>query len=264
MKKPLAYRIWFKVLMACCFFLPIITEATYKPQDTFIVIAEVLKNPIIGSIPAILPVAKLILLAVTLYTIFTLHNSEKVILVYYSVILLLTGLFQNMSETQYGVSYILGNTVVQWTIITFCLYDLIKRKTHIYRTNFDKRMIWVIPLMLFAILMPYTLQGTTYVPGFQSIFTNAAGLTYCMVTPIVVGLLLLFHQSIYKPTLNVIAYAGLLFGIFSMTTWFVFDNANWWLGFVRLPLLIISGYGVWVSRYTNYQTGIRQQGHDNS
>ena len=95
--------------------------------------------------------------------------------------------------------------------------------------------------------MPYNIKNNTIVPSISTIFTNEAGVTYCMITPVILGILL-FSKNINKATLNIISFVGLSFGIFNMMTWFGFNIKDWWMGILHLPLLIISIYGLRISK----------------
>lgn len=98
--------------------------------------------------------------------------------------------------------------------------------------------------MLAALLMPYAVDGQDVImPAFQlSILWNEAGLTYCMITPVILGVMLLFSKGVYKPLLSVISYTGFLFGLMNMITWFALRSENWWMGILHFPLLILSIY----------------------
>ena len=53
-------------------------------------------------------------------------------------------------------------------------------------------------------------------PSISTIFTNEAGVTYCMITLVIIGMLILFSKNINKATLNVISFVGLSFGILNI------------------------------------------------
>lgn len=64
----------------------------------------------------------------------------------------------------------------------------------------------------------------------------------------ILGILILFSKNINKATLNVISFVGVSFGIFNMMTWFGFNIKDCWMGILHLPLLIISIYGLRISK----------------
>ena len=106
----------------------------------------------------------------------------------------------------------------------------------------------VIPMFL-AFLMPYSINsmGIVYPSLTASVFFNESGVTYCMITPLLIGILLLFSKGVHKPTFSVISYVGFIFGLLNMMTWFVLQIDNWWMGVLHLPLVIISLYGLLVA-----------------
>lgn len=250
-RKPLGHTIWFKVILTVLVFLPAITQFPYDPANTPDVIASVLAHPLVASIPSLLPIAKLILLLAVLIPIISDKFSRRVFLGYYCIILIIIGIFQNMAVTgDYGFVWLLGNTCVQFAVLLYCLYDLLCNITIISRENVNKKRLWVTVLMLLAFLMPYKTDMFGIVrPSFTaSVLWNESGVTYCMITPVIIGIMLIFSKGIHKPAMSVVSYVGLLFGLLNMMTWFGMQSENWWMGILHLPLLILSFYGLIVSK----------------
>ncbi len=248
MKKNIVYSWWFKVILILLEFCPIITQNPYNPQNTTILIGDVLKHPFINDVGFALVIAKIVLLLILIIPFTKNKYSHKFILGYYTIILLISGLFQNMSNTEYGFTFIVGNMILEFSVAGFCLYDFIKNKSVIAKEDINKKSLWIIPLMFLALLMPYTINNNTVIPSVNSIFTNEAGVTYCMITPVIIGILILFNKEINKPTLHIISFVGAIFGVLNAMTWFGVDIQNWWMGILHLPLLILSIYGLIVSK----------------
>ena len=242
------YKKWFKILLVLVMFCPLITEQKYNHQYTTNVIGSVLEHPYINNIGVGLIITKIILLVVCLLPLLMKEKSCKYILGYYGVILLFVGLFQNMSNTEYGFTFIIGNMIVQYIVSICCFNDVIKSKSKISKEDLNKKALWIIPLMILAFLMPYIIENNKIIPSISTIFTNEAGVTYCMITPVIIGMLILFSKNIDKATINIISFVGLSFGIFNMMTWFGFNIKDWWMGILHLPLLIISIYGLKISK----------------
>lgn len=264
-RKTFISTVWFKILLVVLMFLPAYSQVAYDPINTSEVIALVLSKPVITSISWLLPVSKFILLSVVVFSFFYSTSpknlSSKILLGYYFVILLIVGIFQNMSYTdEYGFVWLIGNTLVMLVISLICITDVIKNKTTIRRENFRKDRLWIVVLMLLAFLMPYSVNASNNIsPSFSlNILYNESGLTYCMITPVIIGVLLLFSDGVDKLTLSIISYVGLLFGIMNILTWFVFNQNNWWMGVLHLPLVIISFLGLIDKRITRQR---RTQGH---
>ena len=91
------------------------------------------------------------------------------------------------------------------------------------------------------------LNGKMYF-SLKDLIMNESGLTYCMVTPIILSILLLYYPRINGITLRITSFVGLLFGILNMITWFILNTNFWWMGILHLPLLIISCVGLVLSK----------------
>jgi hypothetical protein len=224
---------------------------TNDPAKSTEVIAAVMSHPLVSSINWLLPITKLLLLFIVILPVISNRFLQRFLLGYYSFILLVVGILQNMSFSEnYGFVWLVGNTLVQITVLAYCLVDVIKNKTVIRRENISIKRLWVLIPMAFAFLMPYSVDSLNRVfPSFTSeVLFNESGVTYCMITPVILGIILLFLKGVHKPTLSVISYVGLIFGLFNMMTWFGMQRENWWMGILHLPLLILSFYGLLAAR----------------
>lgn len=250
-RKALGHTIWFKIILTILIFLPPHTQIAYDPAKSTEVIAAVMSHPLVTSINWLLPIAKLLLLFVVILPVISNRFSQRFLLGYYSFILLVVGILQNISFTEnYGFVWLVGNTLVQITVLVYCTADVIKNKTVIQRENISKNRLWVLIPMALALLMPYSVDSLNRVfPSFTAeVLLNESGVTYCMITPVILGIILLFSKGVHKPTLSVISYVGFIFGLLNMLTWFGMQRENWWMGVLHLPLLILSFYGLLVAR----------------
>jgi hypothetical protein len=87
-------------------------------------------------------------------------------------------------------------------------------------------------------------------PDFNIIYllTNEAGLTFCMMTPVYISLLILHYPRINLVTLIVTSLVGTIIGIYNILTNFImFPSLLWWNGILHLPLILISVYGLIIS-----------------
>ena len=50
LKKPLVYRVWFKLVLIALVMLPAMSEIHYDPQDTSLVIFQVLSSDLYYSV----------------------------------------------------------------------------------------------------------------------------------------------------------------------------------------------------------------------
>jgi len=72
------------------------------------------------------------------------------------------------------------------------------------------------------------------------------GLTFCFTTPVFLLGLILIYPNVNQFAFRITAFSGLLYGLFNLTHWFNPDTQ--WMGFLHLPLLIISIYALILPR----------------
>ena len=255
--KPLTSRWWFRAVLIVLFvFVPPYAVLPHDSSQVSDITAATLAHPLAYEISWLLPIAKLLLLAAVIAPLFIgVRRGGRWLLGYYSLVLIIVAIFQNMAQTeQFGDTWLIGSTLVQLVVAAVCIYDLRRGLTGIDRSSLALRRVWLVPLMALAYLMPYAVNASGHVyPSLAHILTNEPGLTYCMITPIVIGMMLLFPGKIHKPTLSLISFTGLLFAIANMMTWFVLRPADWWMGVLHLPLLLTSIYGLWEARLPRYK-----------
>lgn len=248
-EKPLSHRWWFRLLLAGCFLLPAISEVSYDPARTTEVVRAVLQNPYAVSVPALLPIAKLALAAALVLPFVGARRAGRFVVGYYAAILLLVAFLQNMAQTEtFGFVWLVGNTVMQLVVAAFCLVDAVTGRTTMTPADISPKRLWLLAPMLLALLMPYSIESGQVVPSLESVLWNEAGVTYCMITPVVLGVLLIFPGGVDNRTLSVASFVGVIFGLINLLVWFVVNPQDWWMGVLHVPLVILAGYGLIVSR----------------
>lgn len=201
-------------------------------------IQSVLMQPWSEAVPILMPVAKLALLAVAVIGVTGKGPYAKIVLGYYAAILAVVAVFQNTATLSDGVAIIVGNLLAQLVVVAVCLLGL-HHTSDTAALRHDR--LWMLPLMLWAWLYPFALQGNTVVPGgWAEVLTNSAGVTYCMVTPVIVGTMALRPAAYGRTTRVVVGWLALIFGLLNMLTWFAVKPASWWMGVLHLPLLVIA------------------------
>jgi hypothetical protein len=80
------------------------------------------------------------------------------------------------------------------------------------------------------------------------------GLTFCFTTPIFLFLLIMFYPQVNLLAYRITAFNGLLYALFNLTHWFTPELR--WMGFLHLPLLILSVYALILPRlYKEQEAG---------
>lgn len=254
-RKQLGHTRWVKIVLGVLFFVPPLVQSGYDPAGTSRVVSTVLAHPLSLSIPALLPLAKGLLLAVTVAAFVSRRNTSRLVLGYYALILLVVGIFQNMAFTdRYGFAWLIGNTLLQFIVAGWCLWGVFRGKMMIIsRDTMNPKRLWVLLPMAIAFLFPYnfdSIQATNLVHadfGFAMLY-NDAGVTYCMVTPVLLGILIVFSSGVNSGLLSVTSFVAAGFGLLNMATWFALQPQDWWMGVLHLPLMVLSIYGFILAR----------------
>jgi hypothetical protein len=262
--KPLGHSVLVKVALAVLFFVPALTAYGYDPVTTPQVVSAVLSNPLsIVWLPA-LPVAKLLLLGVGILALVSKRDVARFVLGYYAIVLLIVGIFQNMAVTnQYGFTWLVGNTLLQFIIAAFCFADLAKGRSTISRASLNRKWLWVLLPMALALLFPYnvdSVQASGIIsPDFgPALLYNDTGLTFCMITPVMLGILIIHSSGVDSALMSVVSFVALGFGLLNMVSWFVLEPQNWWMGVLHTPLMVLSVYGLILARKGQARRASRQ------
>jgi len=96
----------------------------------------------------------------------------------------------------------------------------------------------------------YPVDLDTMKPDFNplGLFVNVAGVTFCMMTPVYVGLLSLYWPKVNISTLRVTSLVGLIIALYNVVLNFCIEpSLLWWNGVLHIPLLSISLYGLILS-----------------
>lgn len=86
-------------------------------------------------------------------------------------------------------------------------------------------------------LMPY------FSPAY--LFTNSAGLSFCMMTPVYIAILTLYYSRVNIATLRITSLVGIIIDFYNMLNFL--NPTGLWLGALHIPLLTISMYGLILS-----------------
>lgn len=183
--------------------------------------------------------------------------------IYVAISCLFFALYHGIGKTQeYGVVINIGNLMMFLTVSASWFWEVF-----VQRNNFSSKKqpfwkYWIAPLVLLAFWFPVNRQ--TLMSDFNPIyfFTNGAGLAFCTMTPLYIGVLTVYYPTINSVTLRVTSIVGLSAALANMHLEFVkYPDTMWWVGVLHLPLLIISVYGLLLSlkrRMNNNITNSKQ------
>jgi hypothetical protein len=238
--ESLTSKWWLYLILGFLFFLPSCSAIKYPTTEIPKVIVEVLKNPIIYSYPIIFPVLKILMLIMVLGIFLSNIRINRIFAFFISVLLLAVSLFQNSAFTNnYGFVLLTGSCILQLVVAISWLWEVLSPE-NVYPKPKDFQWKWIlVPLVFLSYWFPMDNSAN---PDFSitSLFTNGAMLTYCMVTPILLFLLIAAYPRVNVVTFRITRFVGLLFGGMNMINWFILNREFWWLGVLHLPLFLLA------------------------
>ncbi|UCB46106.1 MAG: hypothetical protein JSV25_01395 [Spirochaetota bacterium] len=234
---------WFYLIILILFFVPSYTAKPYEQSNILGLMKAVFSNPLILSVPILKPIAKIIPI-ILVAGIITIGNKMKQSFnIYFTLLNFCLAVFQHTAITgQYGLVVISGNITVILIVALFWIREIIIKRNDFKVQKLSLWKWWVVPFAIFAFWYPVDMKTIT--PHFNALYfiNNESGLTYCMITPVILALLTMYYPNINIPTLRVTSYVGAVFGILNMISWFIMESQFWWMGVLHVPLLVISLY----------------------
>ena len=186
---------------------------------------------------------------ILLVCIFIFRNKVgRLFAIYVGITYVLFAIGQSVAITEkYGVSICTINVVMFLIVAAFWAWEVVVLQGDYTLRKLPVWRYWVVPLAVLAFWAP---SGRGGGPGFNPVllFTNGAGLAFCMMTPVYVGLLTLYWPKVNMPTLRVTSLVGFIIGLYNLYANFGINPARrWWNGVLHIPLLVISIYGLILS-----------------
>ena len=237
---------WIYIVIVLASFVPAFTELPIDPQESYKAIAEVMAKPIIYQFSYLFPIAKIMLILLFICPILWKNKCSKLYSIMAIILLFPVVILQNISkETTYGFTVLIGNIIAQMIIILLFLWEIKVNKNNFSTYQFKTINIITLVLAFIAFWMP-SKDGFMHL-NVKDIFFNEAGLTFCMIIPIIIASLLLYYKTINLTLLKIISFIGIYYGLLNLITWFVLNPIFWWMGILHLPLLINSLIGFIIS-----------------
>jgi hypothetical protein len=234
---------WLYLLLLLLFFTPAYASKGYDPRDSMALTEQVLLNPLIFALPVLMPIAKVIP-AVLIVAVVVLGNRvRRAFNGYVALLYMALAVFQAMAFTdQYGFVVLFGNLVTVLVVALLWAWEVFAEENEFEPRTWPLWKWWVAPLALFALLGP--VNPSTMSPDFSPLrlLTSESGLTYCMMTPVILAVLTLYYPTVNRAVLRVSSFVGIIYGAVNMLTWFVLKPSGWWMGVLHLPLVAISIY----------------------
>jgi len=241
---PVVYLVLFIISM-----VPLYAEKPYPPQNAQDVILSLL---MVAGAPYTVyaPIFHLATLLIVALVFYRPEKMGRLVAGYMGLNYLVIAVTETMGQTQkYGFVVHTGGLIAYLILGLTWLVVAVKNDL---TPSFKRLTIPEYGLLLLALLAfwsPYTVVNTTIQPRFDPLLLLTSpdyGMTFCLTTPVFLFGLILFYPSVNSFAYRITAFNGLLYGLFNLTHWFSADRR--WMGFLHLPLLIISAYALILPR----------------
>ncbi len=250
--ESLTRKWWFFLLFILFQFLPAYVSKGYDPSRWGEFISHTLEHAFASSVDWLYPVFKAVPIILVISIIFLGNRVTRWFDAYAGISYVLFAFLGSIALTEkHGLAVITGNFSAFLVISAFWFWDLSARKNDFTPARQPLWKYWVVPLAFLAFWAPMSVPYSPMnPPDFNPIyfFINGAGLAYCMMTPVFLAVLTLYHPKINMATLRVTSLEGVLIGLINMYMNFFTDLwLYWWNGVLHIPLLTISAYGLILS-----------------
>ncbi len=235
---------WFFLIFIVIQFIPSYTSKTADVADIGIITGEILSRGIVYSLSVIYPVFKIVPILLLILIVLLKNRVTRIFAGYVALTYVLFAFLQNIAITEkWGLGILTINLAMFLTVAAFWIWETIAGKNDFTPQRRPLWRYWVVPVALLAFWYPA--NGTTFAADFNpvSIVTNMAGLTFCMMTPVYLAVLTIYHPRVNIPVLRVTALVGLIIAFYNVwVNFFMFPGDMWWNGVLHVPLTIISIY----------------------
>jgi len=240
---------WFFLIFILLQFLPPFASKSFEYSEIGVIIGQTLSFCIAYSLELIFPLFKIIPILLIICIIFFQNKATRFFNFYVGFSYVLFAFLQSIAITeQYGLSIVLNNLIMFNIIAAFWFWETFAKKNDFTLQKQPIWKYWVVPLAFLAFWYP--LNQNILMPDFNPIYllTNPAGLTFCMMTPVYLSILILYYPKVNIITLRVTSLAGVIIGFYNVwLSFLIMVDVFWWNGVLHLPLTIISLYGLIIS-----------------
>ena len=243
-------RWWFYfIFILVQFFIPSYTSKGFDWSETGLITEEILSNAIVYSYSALYPIFKIIPIILVVSIIILRNRISRIFSIYVAFTYVLFAFLQSIAETdKYGFGILTLNLIMFLVVAVFWFWEALIQKNDFTPQKRPLWKYWMIPFAIFAFWYP--INPNTFMPDFNPlyIFTNEAGLAFCLMTPVYLSILTLYHPKVNIATLRVTSLVGLIIGFYNiLVNFFMSPETLWWNGVLHIPLFTISIYSLVLS-----------------
>jgi hypothetical protein len=243
---PITRRWWFFAGLVLLQLLPPFTSKGFNFNEMYEIVSTTLNRGLFFSCQPVFPVFQGIAISV-LVLLMAFRNKVRVVFaIHAGFSYLLFAVMQMTAVTpRYGLSVLSGGVLVFGLVAAAWFWEGFCGSNDF---SAHKRPPWkyvVIVPAIFAFWMPLDLE--TFGPDLDlaNFITSGSALTFCMMTPVYLAVLIFFYPMVNIVVLRVTSAVAIFFAIYNVPM--LLRSGPRWNGVLHLPLLILSVLGLILS-----------------
>jgi hypothetical protein len=237
---------WFIVPFILITLTPLIVERGFDPAKIGEIISYILQNALVNLVSPVYPVFKIIPIVLVISLMLFGNRTGRIFSLYGGISYILFAFLQSIAITdKYGFGLITGNFIHMILVAMFWFWEAAVNKNDFTSRKLPIIRYWVVPLAFLAFWFPLNFESMKPDFNLAYLFTNAAGLAFCAMTPVYLGILTLYYPKVNIATLRVTSLVGIIIGFWNML-YFLNPDLRW-LAVLHLPLVFISIYALVLS-----------------
>ena len=247
----------FHLIVLLIILIPPYTSTGYPMNEVLRVNAFILTHPIKRQLLPVYPIFNIMALFMFFSSLIVGFRIAGFFSSYAGFSYILFAVVQNVSiSDEYGFAVSILNVFFFLLVSASWFYEARSGQNDFSERTSKKWKYSFLLLALVAIWQP--VDVVTMEPDFNPIylFSSGSGLTFCMMTTVYLAVLLFYFPKINLLTLRITSLVGVLIGLGNLWLEFIHFPHLWWVGILHLPLVILSGCGLWLSHHGGAPAGL--------
>ena len=145
---------------------------------------------------------------------------------------------------EYGFVVLTGNVLLVSMVAALWAWECVVRRNRVGGRIPDKRRLWVLPLALLAFWSPVRPIPDPYLL-LKWLLAGYYGVAYCLTTPVILSILILYYPRVNKAVMRFTAFPGLVFAMYTIVS--ALSGASAWSAVLHVPLIVTCAYAIILS-----------------
>ena len=242
-------RWWFFVGLILLQFLPVLTTKNFSFDEMYKIVTMTLSRALFFSCERVFPVFQGVAISVIVLLIVFRGKVRIVFAIHAGLSYLLFVMQVTAMTPRYGLSVIPSGVIMFGLVAAAWFWEAFSGFNDF---SVQKRPVWkygVIAAAAIAFWMPLDLATCSLDLDLGNFITSGSALTFCMMTPVYLAVLIFFYPMVNIVVLRVTSAAGIILAIYNVPKLFCSDVM--WLGLLHLPLFFLSVLGLILSMRHN-------------